>query len=520
MSDREHDPLLPEDASFLDAADKLYGAAPFGHLTTALSGRILSINGTLLGWLGYTRAEIESAARIFDLLTPGGRLFYETHLALMLAAEHAADEIALDFVCKDGSLLPALVNARQKRDSDGSVRNRWMIFKAADRRLYERELVSARNLLQTTLSSIADGVVATDNNGAITFLNPVAAELTGWDADLAAGRPIEDVLLLTREDTGEAVEPPICYVLRTKAKIGLGNHTVLHSADGRTFVIDDSAAPILDEDGAVLGAVMVFRDVTQRSEAERALQDAHEQLEASAAELRRSNEDLSQFAYVASHDLKSPLKTVILYSQWLQRNYRDSLDEEGKQLLSQIEVATKRMGALIEDLLEFSTVSAKREYSIKPIDAEAALQIVIDNLRGAITESGAIIESGPLPKIGIDQMSLIQIFQNLLANAIRYRSSATPHIGITAEQDGGVWHFRCRDNGAGIPAEHHERIFEPFKRLHGQEIPGSGIGLALCKKIVERYGGRIWVESQLDQGSTFHFTLPIAARTTPMSASA
>ncbi len=148
------------------------------------------------------------------------------------------------------------------------------------------------------------------------------------------------------------------------------------------------------------------------------------------------------------------------------------------------------------------------EDSIEPIDAGAALRIVLDNLRGIIVESNAIVDSGPLPTLNVNRTSLVQLLQNLIANAIRYRSSAPPRISLSATQEGKVWHFCCRDNGIGIPAEHYQRIFEPFKRLHGHEIPGSGIGLALCRKIVERYGGRIWVESVVGEGSTFQFTIP------------
>jgi PAS domain S-box-containing protein len=503
---------IPGDESLLETEEDLYEAAPCGYLTTTTSGRIVKINQTLLGWLGYEREELLSRARIVDLFTPGGRLFYETHLALMLRAQQSVDEIALDFVCKRGSILPALVNARQKRDSQNdAIFSVWAVFKATSRRSYERELVTTRNLLAATLSSIGDGVISTDNNGMITFMNAVGAELTGWDPDLAIGKPVEDVLVLVREDSGQRIENPIRCALRTGAKVGLENHTVLVSADGRTFVVDDCAAPICDDSETISGAVMVFRDVTQAREAERALQDAYRQLNQSAAELRRSNEDLSQFAHVASHDLRSPLNTVTMYSQLLERRYGNKLGDDGKELVGQIATSTKRMAALIEDLLQFSTLSSRREYSTEPIDADASLKMAIDNLQSAITGSGAIVEWTPLPKVGIDGTSLVQLFQNLIGNAIRYRSCAVPHIRICAERDGKFWRFSCQDNGLGISAEHYERIFEPFKRLHGQELPGSGIGLALCKKIVQRYGGAIWVESKLGTGSTFRFTIPITA---------
>jgi light-regulated signal transduction histidine kinase (bacteriophytochrome) len=231
-------------------------------------------------------------------------------------------------------------------------------------------------------------------------------------------------------------------------------------------------------------------------------------LEVTAAELRRSNEDLSQFAYVASHDLRSPLKTVTMFSQLLERKYGDTLGE-GKELLAQITTATRRMASLIDDLLRFSTISATRQYAASLVDANKSLATAIDNLRSSIEESGAVVEYDRLPQILIDETSLVQLFQNLLGNAIRYRSEQSPRMVVSAVPHDGFWRFSCRDNGIGIAPEYTSRIFEPFKRLHGPEVPGSGIGLAVCRKIVQRYGGDIWVESTVGEGSTFYFTLPV-----------
>ena len=508
MNAREQ-PAIAEGDFLSETAEELYETAPCGYVTTTASGNILRVNQTLLNWLGYARQELLAGVRLVDLLTPGGRLFYETHLALMLTAQNSIEEIALDFACKQGSILPALVNATQKRHpGNDEILNRWTIFKATSRRLYEREMLAARTLLETTLSSIGDGVISTDVSGRITFVNMAAAELTGWDPDLAIGRSIEDVLRLAREETEEEIENPLRSALRTSAKIALENHAVLISADGRRLALDASAAPITDENEKVSGAVIAFRDITRRREAERELQSAYRQLKESTAELRRSNEDLSQFAYVASHDLRSPLNTVAMFSQLLQRRHGEKLGDDGQKLVGQITTATQRMAALIEDLLEYSTLSSTHEYSTEPIDAEASLKIVLENLHGMIAESGAIIEWTPLPKVGIDETSLVQLFQNLIGNAIRYRSAATPRVQISAEKDDRFWRFSFQDNGLGIAAQHHEKIFEPFKRLHGQELAGSGIGLAVCKRIVERYGGAIWVDSEVGKGSTFRFTIP------------
>ena len=510
MNDREPDGAIDPEA-LAESAEEIYEHAPCGYLTTTTSGRILKVNQTFAEWLQCDKEKLSSGLRLVDVLTPGGRIFYETHLALLLRVQGCVNEIALDFRCGDGSVMPALVNARQKRDAhDQPLLNRFTVFDARERRMYERQLLAARDLFETTLSSIGDGVISTDPAGIVTFINPVAAALTGWDPDLAIGKPVEEVLVLIREDTREPIENPIRHALRTGAPVGLENHTLLLSRDGQTYVVDDSAAPIRDQYDAVSGAVMVFRDVSERRRAELALSKAYEQLERTAAELRRSNEDLSQFGYVASHDLRSPLKTVTMFSQLLERKYGDTLGD-GKELLAQITTATKRMASLIDDLLRFSTISSTREYTTSLVDATRCLQTAIDNLRSSIDESGAVVEYGALPQVPIDETSLVQLFQNLIGNSIRYRSERSPRIVISAVEHEGFWRFSCRDNGIGIAPEYTGRIFEPFKRLHGPEVPGSGIGLAVCKKVAQRYGGEIWVESTVGEGSTFYFTLPVQA---------
>ena len=196
--------------------------APCGYLTTTIDGRIIKVNRTLAEWLGYDRSDLTQGKRFVDLLTVGGRIFYETHFNLLLRMQSAVDEIALDIVCKDGSILPTLINARQKRSpADKPILNRFTIFNASERRMYERDLLAARDLLRTTLASIGDAVIATDAEGRITFMNPVADELTGWKNNAAIGKSIEEVLVLVREDTGDRIENPIMHALRAGIIVGL-----------------------------------------------------------------------------------------------------------------------------------------------------------------------------------------------------------------------------------------------------------------------------------------------------------
>lgn len=226
------------------------------------------------------------------------------------------------------------------------------------------------------------------------------------------------------------------------------------------------------------------------------------------SELRAVNDELRQFAYAASHDLREPLRTVGSYVQLLHRRYKDSLDADGLEFMAYVVDAVQRMDSLLNDLLSYSQQISAREQSFGPVDSEAVLDGVLMNLDSAVKESGTEVTHGPLPEVNSDLVQLGQVFQNLIGNAIKYRGENPPRIHISAEEDKEHWTFSVRDNGIGIDPRYHDQIFGIFKRLHGREYPGTGIGLALCKKIIERHGGRIWVESQVSEGSTFRFTIP------------
>lgn len=256
-------------------------------------------------------------------------------------------------------------------------------------------------------------------------------------------------------------------------------------------------------------------DITDLKEAEIALQDAHDKLEARVrertAELVESNADLEQFAHSASHDLQEPLRTVSLYGQLLQRKCAGKLGPEGNQYLGHVLTGVTRMERLLADLRTFMQASMPKEDMTLDVDASEALRHAFATLTAAIENSGASVTCGSLPWVRMHQFQLEQLFQNLVANAIRYRSQEPPRIQVTAERCGDQYTFSVRDNGIGIDPQHHDRIFGMFKRLHTWDnSPGTGMGLAICKRIVERAGGRIWVESQLGQGSTFLFTVPAA----------
>jgi two-component system, sensor histidine kinase and response regulator len=242
--------------------------------------------------------------------------------------------------------------------------------------------------------------------------------------------------------------------------------------------------------------------------AERELAAANQRLEAANRELARSNSDLQQFAFVASHDLQEPLRTVSSFAGLLERAVGTRLTGAEREYLRHMVKGVERMRVLIQDLLHYSQVG-QRPSSPEPVRLRAVLDMTLENLRELIAQTGADIKADELPVVVGDEAQLGHVFQNLLSNGLKYqRENVTPRVHIAASREDTDWVIQIEDNGIGIDRRHWDSIFAPFKRLHGTDIAGTGIGLAVCRRIVEAHGGRIWVESQVGQGSTFRFTLP------------
>jgi light-regulated signal transduction histidine kinase (bacteriophytochrome) len=342
--------------------------------------------------IGMERDQLISGKRFSDLLTIGGRIFYETHFALMLRMHGEVSEIALDFHRADGTVVPTFVTAVQKLDPDGNpLLNRMTVFNATERRSYEQELLLARRRAEEA-----------------------AAELA-----------------------------------RVNSELGKSN-----------------------------------------------------------AALLKANEDLGQFAYAASHDLQEPLRTMTTYAQLLVRRYQDTLDEDARGFLSNIVEGSRRMQMLISDLLAFSQAQGA-QLMLRPTDMMQVLALALANLRSSIEVTRAAITHDSLPRLTVDAARMTQVFQNLIGNAIKYRRpDESPRIHVSAQKDRGeCWVFSVQDNGLGFDEAYADQIFGMFKRLHGREIAGTGIGLAICRKIVDSHGGRIWATSTPNVGSKFSFTL-------------
>jgi light-regulated signal transduction histidine kinase (bacteriophytochrome) len=275
--------------------------------------------------------------------------------------------------------------------------------------------------------------------------------------------------------------------------------------DGTQFPVEISLSPLDGPDGTSVTAAI--RDVTERKLTAR-------QLAENLKELRHSNESLEQFAHIASHDLQEPLRMVASYTQLLSRRYKGRLDAEADEFIAYAVDGTQRMKHLIEDLLLYSR-AGKGGPLLAEFPVDRALREALNNLRPAIEESGAVVTSDPLPALVASESQMVQILQNLIGNAIKYRGERVPKIHVsvlqnTNDQNGEEWIFSVADNGIGIDSKYFDRIFQIFQRLHGrQEYEGTGIGLAICKRILQQQGGRIWVESEPEQGSIFHFSLPL-----------
>lgn len=287
----------------------------------------------------------------------------------------------------------------------------------------------------------------------------------------------------------------------------------LRRGDGQYRWILDTGVPRFEPGGRFAGYIGSCIDITELREAHEALQRVNFDLERRVAErteeLTRSNENLEQFSYVVSHDLQAPLRTIGGFIGLLDKRYGAQLDAEGREFLRYAVDGAQRMHRLIEDILQYARAGRRGPAEAGPVPMDAALDAALANLRAAIEESGARVERGTLPTVAGDAVRLTQLWQNLVGNAVKFRGEAAPVVRISVEARRRDWLFSVADNGIGIPQEQSRRLFRLFQRAHGDgKYPGTGIGLALCKRIVESHGGRIWFESAPGMGATFHFSWP------------
>ncbi len=365
-----------------------------------------------------------------------------------------------------------------------------------ERKHAEEELQRSEARYRTLVQATDDAIFAKDADGRyITVNTEHARRLSMKSEDVVGKTPLQ----VFPEDVGEKIRADDLQTMQSGKAVETEN--TVETPDGvRVFLV--RKVPIKTDDGNITGLLGISRDITERKQAE-------EELARQARELTRSNRELENFAYVASHDLQEPLRMVSSYVQLLERRYKDKFDDAAGEFIGFAVDGATRMQTLINDLLAYSRVGTMGK-AFEETDCNAVLVDVESNLETAISESDATIQYAGLPKVMADPVQLIQLFQNLVGNSIKYRGDSPPEVSLAAEQDGDGWLFSVRDNGVGFDPQYAKRIFGIFQRLHGRgEYPGTGIGLAICQKIVERHRGRIWAESKPDEGSTFFFTLPI-----------
>jgi len=339
-------------------------------------------------------------------------------------------------------------------------------------------------------------IIITGIDGTIEYVNPQFTAATGYSAAEAIGATPR---ILKSGDT-PAKDYAALWATITAGDIWRGAFRNRHK-DGKLFWEEAAIAPVKDGSGRITHFVGIKLDVTASRQREQALRQAVDSLTAVNSELQR-------FAYVASHDLQEPLRTVVSFTQLLERKFAGRLDADGEEYIRLVVGAGKRMHELINDLLAYSRIGGS-DRPFVPTSAKAACQAAIDNLRDSIAASGAEIAVGDLPEVMAEEIQLVQLFQNLLGNAVKFhRPGAQPRVSVSASRDGNAFTFTVSDNGIGFdPGE--QDVFEIFRRLHPvQSYPGTGVGLAICRRIVQRHGGHIWVSSRPGQGSTFSFTLP------------
>ncbi|MDX1993692.1 MAG: PAS domain S-box protein [bacterium] len=380
-----------------------------------------------------------------------------------------------------------------------------------ERRQYEEDLMRLNGQLErasTRINNIltnvpgiiweGSGEPGSDPGQNIDFVNGFAEKMLGYSVEEWMTTPNFWQKLVHPDDWKAAM-------IRAQEIFSQGNQGTIQfrcvAKDGHEVWVESHSTIILDNRGNPVGVCGAVMDVTERA---KAAQD----LARSADELRRSNEELQQFAYVASHDLQEPLRMVTSYLQLIEQRYSEKLDDDAREFIGYAVDGASRMKALINDLLAYSRVETRRtQFTL--VDFHVVIDRVKTNLKLAIEESGTTFEVDDLPRLMADEGQMVQLFQNLISNAIKFRAEEPPKITIKATRQRGEWQFCVGDNGIGMEKQYLDRIFIIFQRLHSKgKYPGTGIGLAICKKVVERHGGRIWAESAPGQGTTFNFTLP------------
>jgi PAS domain S-box-containing protein len=473
----------------------LLEAAPDAMVVVNQGGEIVLLNVQAEKQFGYRRDEL-IGQKVKNIIPQGfaERLIADgTRTAAEALAQQIGTGIELTGRRKNGSEFPIEIMLSPLESTEGILVTA-AIRDISVRKAAEKHLGQMEGRYRGLLEAAPDAMVVVNEGGDIVLLNVQAEKQFGYHRDELVGQKVKNIIpkgfaeRLIADGTRTAAEA-------LAQQIGTGIELNGLRKDGSEFPIEIMLSPLESTEGILVTAAI--RDITTRKKT-----DAH------VLELNRSNEELGQFAYVASHDLQEPLRMVASFTELLARRYKGKLDSDADEFIGFAVDGARRMQRLIQDLLAYSRVATKGNDPVHT-SSEEALRRAMMNLRAAIEESGALVTHDPLPTVMADERQLVQVFQNLIGNAVKYQNPGVPRIHISAARNADKkWTFSVRDNGLGIDPQYFEKIFVIFQRLHKrEEFSGTGIGLAICKRIVERHGGTISVESQLGHGSTFSFAL-------------
>jgi PAS domain S-box-containing protein len=383
---------------------------------------------------------------------------------------------------KDGVEIPVELSL-SSWEAEGRTNFTAFLRDITDRRLME----DVNRQLAGVVEQSEDAILRKSSKGIVTGWNAGAERLYGYSAEEMIGQPVQ--VLIPEERNGEERE----ILDKVFGGEAIAQYeTARVRKDGTAIDVAVTISPLRDRAGEIIGASAIGRDITERKRAER--------------ELHRSNADLERFAYVASHDLSEPLRVIAGFVDLLARRYKGQLDEEADRFIAFTISGVERMQALIDDLLAYSKVG-RAELKRADVDTAELVEGVLADLDGLVAERGARVEVAELPTVWGEPVLLRQVLQNLIGNAVKFGDGEAPRVWVSATRRGARWRIDVEDNGSGIDPGQRERIFEMFQRLHGRDTPGTGIGLAIAKLIVERHDGRIWVDSASDGGSIFSFTI-------------
>jgi len=475
---------------------RTFELAGSGMAHIGMDRRFIRVNRRLCEILGYEERELLGLTGR-QISHPDDLDIINEQRPRLYAGEIDAVRVEKRYLRKDGSVVWVHFSMTVERDAAGKPLYEIGVYEDITAQLDAQLMLRESEARYRQTFELAASGLCHVRDGRFVRVNRRLCEILGYPGEELLGKHVKEISHPEDRDVTDAERARI-----RAGEIGSARFEKRYlRGDGAVVWCRIAIALVRDVFGVPQYEVAVFDDITERKKAEAAVQAAHE-------ELKRSNAELEQFAYVASHDLQEPLRMVASYTQLLARRYDDRLDKDAREFMAYIVDGAARMKQLIEDLLAYSRVGT-RGIDFERVPAEAALRRALFNLRTAIEEAGAVVTHDPMPTLPADEVQLGQLLQNLIGNALKFRSDTVPRISIAVTESPAEYTFEVRDNGIGIEPQYYQRIFMVFQRLHNKgEYPGTGIGLAICKKVVERHGGRIWVESRPGAGSSFFFTLP------------